>query len=94
MHWSALYLMLFSWLGVLGGPDVAWKDKPNTFRIMTFNIRYPNPGDGPNYWPNRKEMVASMVRFHGADLVGVQEAFRSQLDELSEQLPGYAWTGV
>ncbi len=94
MHWSALYLMLFSWLGVLGGPDVAWKDQPNTFRIMTFNIRYPNPGDGPNYWPNRKEMVASMVRFHGADLVGVQEAFRSQLDELSEQLPGYAWTGV
>lgn len=63
-------------------------------KVMTFNIRFPNPGDGFNYWPNRKALVAGMIRFNEADLVGVQEAFRSQLDELTQMLPGYAWTGL
>lgn len=64
-----------------------------SINVMTFNIRFPNPNDGFNYWPNRKELVASMIRYHEADLIGVQEAFRSQLDELTQMLPGYAWTG-
>ena len=62
--------------------------------VMSFNIRFPNPDDGFNYWPNRKEMVASTIRYHEADLIGVQEAFRSQLDELMGLLPGFAWTGL
>lgn len=65
-----------------------------SLRVMTFNIRYPSPADGVDYWPNRKEMVASMIRFYGADVVGLQEAFRFQLDELSALLPGYAWYGL
>lgn len=64
------------------------------FQVMTFNIRYPNPNDGFNYWPNRKEIAAGMIRFHEADIIGVQEAFRSQLEDLSELLPGYEWYGV
>ncbi len=63
-------------------------------RVISFNIRYPNPGDGVDYWPNRKEMVASMIRFNEADIVGLQEAFRSQLDDLTSLLPGYAWYGL
>lgn len=65
-----------------------------TVNVMTFNIRYPNPDDGFNYWPKRKELAASMIRFHEADLVGVQEAFRSQLEDLQSMLPGYRWFGV
>lgn len=65
-----------------------------TFQVMTFNIRYPNPADGYNYWPNRKELAASMIRYHEADIVGVQEAFRGQLDDLMQLLPGYEWFGV
>ncbi|WP_421946418.1 endonuclease/exonuclease/phosphatase family protein [Phaeodactylibacter xiamenensis] len=61
--------------------------------VMTFNIRYPNPDDGVNYWPNRKEKVASIIRFHQADIIGVQEAFRAQLDEISTMLPEYEWVG-
>lgn len=63
-------------------------------RIMSFNIRYNNPRDGEHAWPNRKEMVASMVRFHGADLIGMQEVLRSQVDDLTRLLPDYAWYGV
>lgn len=66
----------------------------NTLNVMTFNIRLPAPQDGFNYWPKRKELVASTIRYHEADLVGVQEAFRSQLDELMRMLPQYAWVGL
>lgn len=63
-------------------------------QVMTFNIRFPNPDDGFHYWPNRRDLVASMIRFNEADLVGLQEAFRSQLDDLAARLPDYEWFGV
>ncbi len=65
-----------------------------TVRVMTFNIRYNNPNDGEHAWPHRKERVASVIRFHEADIVGVQEALKGQIDELEALLPGYAWFGV
>ena len=40
-------------------------------RVMTFNIRYDEPRDGVNAWPNRKQKVADVIRFHKADVVGV-----------------------
>ncbi|MCB0565955.1 MAG: endonuclease/exonuclease/phosphatase family protein, partial [Phaeodactylibacter sp.] len=63
-------------------------------RVMSFNIRFANPEDGVNYWPNRKGLVASMIRFQETDIVGLQEAMRSQLDDLVELLPDYAWYGL
>ncbi|HMB90063.1 MAG TPA: endonuclease/exonuclease/phosphatase family protein [Rhodothermales bacterium] len=63
-------------------------------RVMTFNIRYNNPGDGVNAWPNRKDKVASMIRLHGADLIGLQEVLKDMLDELDALLPEYNWLGV
>ena len=67
---------------------------PQAFRVMSFNIRYNNPNDGVHAWPHRKERVASTIRFNQADLVGVQEALKDQLDDLSALLPAYAWIGV
>jgi len=61
---------------------------------MTFNIRYDEPRDKENAWPNRKELVASMIRFHHADLVGVQEALERQMRDLEKLLPEYSWVGV
>ena len=63
-------------------------------RVMTFNIRYDNPADGVNAWPNRKDWVAALVRFHGADVVGVQEALAHMLTDLDARLPGFARVGV
>lgn len=63
-------------------------------RVMTFNVRYDEPRDNANAWPHRKELVASMIRFHNADLVGVQEALKRQLDDLDSLLPEYARVGV
>ena len=63
-------------------------------RVMTFNIRLNLASDGPNAWPHRKEAVASMIRFHDADLVGLQEALPEQLRDLDALLPDYARFGT
>lgn len=65
-----------------------------SLNVMTFNIRYANPDDGYNFWNNRKELVESMIQYHEADIVGLQEALRSQLDDLAAMLPDYEWFGV
>ena len=41
-------------------------------RVMSFNIRYDNPDDGDNAWPHRRDAAASMIRFHRADVAGLQ----------------------
>jgi endonuclease/exonuclease/phosphatase family metal-dependent hydrolase len=61
---------------------------------MTFNLRYNNTGDGPNAWPFRKALVAQVIRFHDADVVGVQEALYGMLADLDTLLPEYSRIGV
>ncbi|CCH53633.1 Endonuclease/exonuclease/phosphatase [Fibrisoma limi BUZ 3] len=62
----------------------AFAQKTTPIRVASYNIRFNNPKDGINAWPNRKEMVKSLVRYHGFDLFGVQEALRGQLNDLAE----------
>ena len=62
-------------------------------RVMSFNIRFDNPGDGPDAWSARREKVATTIRDSGADLLGVQEAQPHQLAELHALLPELAWFG-
>lgn len=68
--------------------------QPISFRVMSFNIRLPHQGDGINYWDLRRPLVASTIRYHEADIIGVQEAFRRQVDEMTTDMPEYAWFGV
>lgn len=63
-------------------------------RVMSFNIRYNNPNDGPDAWPNRREWVAEIVRESGTDVAGFQEVLQSQAQNLEERLPDYDWYGV
>ncbi len=61
---------------------------------MSFNIRYGTANDGANSWPFRRELVFDVIRADRPDLLGVQEALRGQLDEISVAVPGYAEIGV
>lgn len=63
-------------------------------RIMTFNVRYDEPRDGPNAWPRRKDLVAGTVAFHRPDAAGLQEVLASQLADLRALLPEYTAVGV
>ncbi|HRO47726.1 endonuclease/exonuclease/phosphatase family protein [Agriterribacter sp.] len=69
---------------------IAQKNIPVT--IATYNVRYNNPGDSLNAWPNRKENVKALVRFHDFDIFGTQEGLIDQLNGISE-LQAYARTG-
>jgi endonuclease/exonuclease/phosphatase family metal-dependent hydrolase len=62
--------------------------------IISFNIRYNTPNDGINAWPNRIEMVTGLLRFHEADIFGLQEALHGQILDVQKQLPEYEWFGV
>lgn len=73
---------------------IAQGDELRRLRVMTFNIRYNEPRDGVNAWANRKTKVADVIRFHKADIIGVQEALLTQLGDLEKLLPGFAWCGV
>jgi len=70
------------------------EEKQASLRIMTFNIRLNTPDDGDNQWPYRKEIAASMIRFHRADIAGLQEALKDQVADLTTLLPEYHWFGV
>lgn len=63
-------------------------------RVMSFNIRYGSADDGANSWPQRRELVYAMLREEGPHLIGLQEAERFQLDELSKALPNFGEVGV
>ena len=67
---------------------------PQSLRVMTFNIRLDSPSDGENIWSNRKANFVSMIKFHKADLVGLQEAQKHQIDYIQKQLPEYSWFGI
>ncbi|WP_215224124.1 endonuclease/exonuclease/phosphatase family protein [Echinicola shivajiensis] len=62
--------------------------------IATFNIRYDNPKDAPNNWDNRKEVVVDLIKFHGFDVFGIQEALKHQLEYMDEKLKDFDYIGV
>jgi endonuclease/exonuclease/phosphatase family metal-dependent hydrolase len=65
-----------------------------SLKVMTYNIRYDNVGDGVNQWSNRKEKVAGLIRKNNPDLIGIQEALSGQLKDLLLLLPDYTAYGV
>lgn len=64
----------------------------NTINVASYNLRYNTPNDGVNAWPNRKENVKGLIRFHEFDIFGVQEALIGQLKDVAE-LTEYTFYG-
>lgn len=62
--------------------------------IMSFNIRFDNPGDSANTWKFRADNVALLINYYAPDLLGLQEVMINQLDDLKKRLPQYATVGV
>lgn len=70
-----------------GAPDVA-------LRAMTFNIRVDVASDGVNAWPQRRALVAELIRHEAPDVLGLQEVLLHQKRDLEAALPEYAMAGV
>ena len=63
-------------------------------KVMTYNIRYDNPGDGPNEWSKRKHKVVDLIKKYDPDIIGVQEALHHQLLDIENQLAAYDFFGA
>jgi endonuclease/exonuclease/phosphatase family metal-dependent hydrolase len=62
-------------------------------RIMSFNIRFDFPDDGPNRWQFRVATVAKVIRESQAFIACLQEDKRDQIDDLKPLLPGWQFMG-
>ena len=58
-----------------------WQREKN-IKVMSFNVRWDNNLDKKHSWQERKKHVASMIRFHNMDLVGLQEPIKEQMQDL------------
>lgn len=85
-----LAALLQSWAMKESHPATGGRSELN---VATFNLRMDTEKDGVNAWPNRKEMVKGLIRFHDFDIFGTQEGFKHMLDGIAE-LDGYAYIGA
>jgi len=74
--------------------QIGFSQSPASLKVMTFNIRYDNPGDGEYSWEHRKERVTDILDFYQADVFGLQEALHHQVLYVENQLPNYRRVGV
>jgi endonuclease/exonuclease/phosphatase family metal-dependent hydrolase len=63
-------------------------------KVMTYNIRYATPNDGVNEWSKRASKVYDLIKKYDPDIIGVQEALQSQLEDIVTNLPQYTYVGV
>ncbi|MBN2479458.1 MAG: endonuclease/exonuclease/phosphatase family protein [Parachlamydiales bacterium] len=71
----------------------------SSLRVMSYNIHLKDcecaeETDEQCLWSYRKNRVASIIRFHHMDLIGLQEATKDQIMDLINILPEYDWVGV
>ena len=65
----------------------------DSVRVMTFNIRYDNPNDSMNAWPNRVAQVCRFVNSQKPDIIGMQEVLWNQYSDLDSLLTDYSSEG-
>lgn len=65
-----------------------------TIKVVTYNIRYDNLGDGENRWAIRKDFLANQMKFYEPDVLGIQEGLSHQVNYLDSSLVNYSYVGV
>lgn len=63
-------------------------------KVMSFNIRYDNPGDSADAWPNRRDAIVRMIKQEKPAILGIQEGLAHQVAFLDSALADYSYVGV
>jgi endonuclease/exonuclease/phosphatase family metal-dependent hydrolase len=95
-HWQYRLGTNRWWAGVLlclAYLLVATVTHAQPLRVMTFNVRLPTDQDGENRWEARRDLVVETLRAEDPDVIGTQELYKRQGDELVARLPEYTWFG-
>ncbi len=64
-----------------------------TIKVMTFNLRYDNTGDGINSFTNRFNRVLEIIKNEAPDVIGFQEVTDPMRDKLRRALTDYSTVG-
>ncbi|WP_294326182.1 endonuclease/exonuclease/phosphatase family protein [uncultured Sphingomonas sp.] len=83
---------MIRWLA-LALAAVALPADARDLRVMSFNVRYPNPDDGANRWEARAPILIDTIRSADPDVIGTQELYRRQGDAIVAALPHWRWFG-
>jgi len=62
--------------------------------VMSFNIRYGTANDGDNSWKFRTDLVIDTIEKYDAEIIGMQEALKFQIQEIIGRLGYYQSVGV
>lgn len=87
--------MLGLTLGLLACAVLATPQKTATpLEVVSYNVRFGTAEDGENHWRFRREALLKQVGDMKPDVLGLQEALRSQIDEITAAHPYLASFGV
>ncbi len=67
--------------------------KAQSLIVGSYNLRLDIASDKENSWSHRAEAVNALIRFHDFDILGTQEAFDHQLQDILTALPYYTVYG-
>ncbi len=91
MKKAPVYFIIIQLFVFSGCSQNSYKD---SCKVITFNIRYDNPRDSLNAWPNRASIVSNFIRNEKPDLFGMQEVLEHQYEYLDSLLQDYGSVGV
>jgi endonuclease/exonuclease/phosphatase family metal-dependent hydrolase len=85
------YSIIFIFLVIAG---CSRETQKNEVKVMTLNVRYDNPADSVNAWPNRATQVCNFIVNEKPDILGMQEVLLRQFLVLDSVLTDYSSVGV
>ena len=90
---KTIFFLAMCFLAVIHLPA---QESPRDFelKVMTFNVRFDNPGDGINAWEHRIPLVETYMAEVAPDIVGVQESLHHQNTDMLRIMPGYQYIGT
>lgn len=70
------------------------KQEKGAIKVMTLNIRYDNPHDSLNAWPNRIPIFFKFISEEKPDIIGMQEVLWHQYEVMDSVMTEYGSVGV
>lgn len=87
------YVLMLLALATAAPIAAADKAPARDLRVMSFNVRLPNPDDGPNIWEKRRDLMVATITRADPDIIGTQELFKIQGDYIVAKRPAFTWFG-
>ena len=74
--------------------SVSFSVMAQSYKIMTYNIKYDNPNGGENKWALRKDFLSNQIAYNSSDIFGIQEGLHNQVQYLDSVFVNYNYLGI